>query len=67
MVHYLTCSTSNHSPLWIIPENLVVVTSEKPFRFEEMWLAKKECSNIVKAEWGRDRNNNSPNWYCQEN
>ena len=60
-VHHLTCSTSGHSPLWILPKNLVVVTSNKPFRFEEMWLAEKRCSNTVKAKWGKCRNNNNNN------
>ena len=61
MVHHLTCSTSDHSPLWILPENLVVTNSEKPFRFEEMWLAEKGCTDTVKAEWGKCRNNtNNP-------
>ena len=60
-VHHLTCSTSGHSPLWILPKNLVVVTSNKPFRFEEMWLAEKRCSDTVKAKWGKCRNNNNNN------
>ena len=59
-VHHLTCNTSDHSPLWIIPKNLVAVTSNKPFRFKEMWLAEKGCSDTVKAEWGKCKNNNSP-------
>ena len=59
-MHHLTCNTSDHSPLWIIPKNLVAVTSNKPFRFKEMWLAEKGCSDTVKAEWGKCKNNNSP-------
>ena len=58
-MHHLNCSTSDHSPLWILPENLEVVNPNKPFRFEEMWLAEKGCLDIVKSEWVRHRNNNS--------
>ena len=57
MVHHLTCSTSDHSPLWIIPENLEVATLEKPFRFEEMWLVEKGCLDTIKAEWVKCKNN----------
>ena len=56
-VHHLNCSTSDHSPLWISPESLVVATSEKPFRFEEMWLAEKGCSDTVKTEWEKSKYN----------
>ena len=58
-MHLLTYNTSDHSPLWILPENLVMVTSNKPFCFEEMWLAKKGCFDTVKAEWGKCKNNNN--------
>ena len=58
-MHHLNCSTSDHSPLWILPENLVVANLDKPFRFKEMWLAEKGCLETVKVEWGTYRNNNS--------
>ena len=52
-VHHLTCSTSNHSPLLILPEVLVTTIPKKPFHFEEIWLVEKGCSNTVKSEWGK--------------
>ena len=48
-VDHLNCSTSNHSPLLIIPEPVDSVIPNKPFRFEEMWLTDKGCAQIVKA------------------
>ena len=57
-VHHLTCSTSDHSSLWIIPEIIHPTSQEKLFRFEEMWLTKKGCSDIVKAEWDKHRIDN---------
>ena len=45
-MHHLNCSTSDHSPLWILPEILDPTIQEKPFWFEEMWLAKKGCIDI---------------------
>lgn len=42
-VHHLTCSTSNHCPLLILPEMVEPANPEKPFRYEEMWLAEKGC------------------------
>ena len=35
-VHHLTCSTSDHCSLFIVPELLEPANLEKPFRFEEM-------------------------------
>ena len=57
-MHHLTCSTFDHSSLWIIPEIIHPTSQEKLFRFEEMWLAKKGCSDIVKAEWDKHRIDN---------
>ena len=50
-MHHLTCSTSGHCPLLIEPEMMEPTNPKKPFRFEEMWLAKKGCSNTVKQVW----------------
>lgn len=52
-VHHLNCSTFDHSPQWIIPKIIHPTSQEKPFRFEEMWLAKKGCLDTVKAEWDK--------------
>ncbi|XP_023908712.1 uncharacterized protein LOC112020382 [Quercus suber] len=50
-VHHLTSDSSNHYPLWIVPNGLEVVRSTKPFRFEEIWLSNPGCSNVVEAVW----------------
>jgi len=52
-VHHLTCSTSDHSPILILPEILDPVNLEKPFQFEEMWVGDKGCTNTIKAERGK--------------
>ena len=52
-MHHLNCSTSNHSPLLIIPEPIDSVIPSKPFRFKEMWLTDKDCAQIVKAVWAQ--------------
>lgn len=59
IVHHLNSSTLDHSPLWILSENLEPVNPEKPFRFEEMWLAKKGCSYTSKSKWFKHRNSNT--------
>ena len=35
---HLSSNSSDHYPLWIVPDGLDVTTTTKPFRFEEMWL-----------------------------
>lgn len=50
-VHHLTCSTSNHSSILILPKILVPVNPKKPFRCEEMWVGDKGCTNTIKTEW----------------
>ena len=53
LVHHLTCSTSNYSPLLILFEVLVTTIPNKPFQFEEMWLSEKGYLDTVKSEWGK--------------
>ena len=53
MVHHLTWSTSDHCLLFIEPEVVVPTNLEKPFRFEEMWLADKGCSDTVRQVWSK--------------
>ena len=55
-VHHLTCSTSDHCPLFIEPEVVVPTNLEKPFRFEKMWLADKGCSDTVRQVWSKQSN-----------
>ena len=52
-VHHLTCSTLDHFPLFIVLEIVESTNPEKPFCFEEMWLAEKGCSDTVKQEWSK--------------
>lgn len=37
--------------LWISPKGLDIPSIAKPFRFEEMWLLDRGCSEIVEAVW----------------
>ena len=43
--------SSDHSPLWITLDGLDIPSFSKPFRFEEMWLSDRGCSDIVEAVW----------------
>lgn len=46
---HLSSDSSNHCPLWIVPDGLDVATTTKPFRFEEMWLSDPSSSNVVEV------------------
>ena len=50
-VHHLPPFTSDHNPLWIVPRDLIFSTTTKPFRFEEMWLIEKGCTDTIQAIW----------------
>jgi len=50
-VFHLNNSTSDHIPLWIVPNGLESPPFSRPFRFEEMWLLDKGCGCMVKAVW----------------
>ena len=50
-IHHLHSDSSDHSPLWITPKGLELPSFAKPFRFEEMWLSVRGCSDIVEAVW----------------
>ena len=43
--------SSDHSPLWITFDGLDIPSFSKPFKFEEMWVLDRECSDIVEAVW----------------
>ena len=58
-VHHLNCSTSDYSPLWILPEILDPTIHEKPFWFEEIWLAEKGCIDTVKTKYDKHRIDNN--------
>ena len=48
---HLSSDSSDHCPLWIVPDGLDVATTTKPFRFEEMWLSDLGSSNVVEMVW----------------
>ena len=50
-IHHLSSNASDHCPLWIIPNGLEIPSITKPFRFEEMCLSDRGCSNVVEAVW----------------
>lgn len=50
-VYHLSVTSSDHSPLWIRPKGLDLPRIAKPFRFEEMWLSDKGCTEVVEAVW----------------
>ena len=49
-VHHLDVTSSDHKALWITPEHMYC-NYQKPFRFEQMWLTDKGCSDTVEAMW----------------
>ena len=50
-VIHLTCTTSDHIPIWIVPNGLDPLLVVRPFRFKELWLSNKVCGQTVKAVW----------------
>ena len=50
-IHHLQFDSLDHYPLWIIPNSLEVPCITKPFRFQEMWLSDRDCSDNVEAVW----------------
>ena len=50
-VYHLHSDSSNHLPLLIMPSGLEMDRKKKVFRFEEMWLLDKGCTEIVEAVW----------------
>lgn len=50
-MHHLDVTTSDHKAFWITPEGMDS-SFQKPFRFEQMWLTDKGCSDMVEAVWG---------------
>ncbi|KAK9989615.1 hypothetical protein SO802_029854 [Lithocarpus litseifolius] len=55
-VFHLKSSTSDHVPIWIVPNGLDPPPLSRPFRFEEMWLSDKGCGRTVEAVWRDDFN-----------
>ena len=52
-IRHLHCVASNHRPILLVfdPNGEATRWKRKPFRFEEMWLAEKECGATVKRAW----------------
>ena len=51
VVHHLSSFSSDHCPIWIVPRTLIYPSASKPFRFEEMWLTEKGCTDTIQAVW----------------
>lgn len=58
IVHHLPSFTSNHCPIWIVPWDLIFSITTKPFRVEEMWLAKKGRTDTIQAVWAEQDSSN---------
>ena len=50
-VHHLHSDSSDHRPLLITLIGLEVSCKKKIFKYEEMWLSDKGCSDTVEAVW----------------
>lgn len=50
-VHIFSLDTSDHSPIWVVPDGLEQPCMAKPFRFEKMWLVEPGCANVIEAVW----------------
>ena len=42
--------SSDHSPIFILPDG-IVPKSQKPWRFEQLWLENEGCHDTVVATW----------------
>ena len=49
-VHRLDVISSDHKALWISLEHMNC-SFQKPFRFEQIWMSEKGCSDTAKAMW----------------
>ena len=52
-VYHLDATTSDHKALLIQPKGMEC-NQQKPFRFEQMWMAKQGCGATIEAVWKRD-------------
>jgi len=60
-MHHLNSSTSDHSPLLILPDGLESAIPSKLFCFKEKWLVEKGCIDIVQFEWSKHNGFNPAN------
>ena len=47
-IYHLDTTNLDHKPLWITPEGMDS-GFQKPFRFKQMWMTEKGCSDTIKA------------------
>ena len=50
-IHHLHSDSFDQSPLWITLDGLDIPSFSKQFRFEEMWLSNRRCSDILEVVW----------------
>ena len=50
-VIHLSCTTSDHIPVWIVPSGIDPPPLSRPFRFEEVWLTDEGCGRIIESAW----------------
>ena len=51
-VQTLSYVSSDHSPILILPEGFGI-KSQRPWRFEQIWLENRGCHNTVLEVWDR--------------
>ena len=49
-VYHLDVTSSDHKPLWIVLDGMDC-RQNRPFRFEQMWMTKKGCGEMIEAVW----------------
>ena len=49
-VHHLDCRWSDHKPIWVGMEPMLI-PSRKLFRFEEVWTTNISCEKTIEAAW----------------
>ena len=54
-VHHLDVTSSDHKALWISLKHMYC-NFQKPFRFEQMWMTDKGCSDTVEVVWSINSN-----------
>ena len=52
-VQTLSCVSSDHSPILILPDGFNAKT-QRPWRFEQMWLENRGCHDAVLEAWDRE-------------
>ena len=50
-VIHLSCTTSDHIPVWIVPSGIAPPPLSRPFWFEEVWLTDEGCGRIIESAW----------------